>query len=360
MPPKPRRKPPALSITVGVKKQDSSVDLMVAESFESGDMKVTPEGVSMDSREATFDGIPYEQLEVLHDIGRGASSVVKHARHVATGEQYAVKCISLWDKSKRDQLIREIQALYSSDCAALVQFYGATFREGMVAVTLEYMDLGGLDNVIKHFGPPPEKTLACMAFQVLWGLAYLKHEHRVHRDIKPQNILVNSLGEVKLTDFGISKDLQASIMCKTFVGSFKYMSPERMAHTGYDYSSDVWSLGIVLLECATGVYPYAESDAIIDYVNIVTEGDAPKPPEGKFTPEFSEFIGQCVHKDPAERLPAEVLLGSPWLLMHGAEDLDSAVAVVCDWIASKDVERASIERQLREAQAKEEAEAEEK
>lgn len=311
----------------------------------------------MESREAHFDGIPYEDLEVLHDIGRGASSVVKHARHRGTGEQYAVKCISLWDKTKRDQLIKEIQALYSSDCAALVQFYGATFREGMVAVTLEYMDLGGLDNMIKHFGPPAEKALACIAFQVLWGLAYLKHERRVHRDIKPQNILANSLGEVKLTDFGISKDLQASIMCKTFVGSFKYMSPERMAHTGYDYSSDVWSLGIVLLECATGEYPYAESDAIIDYVNIVTEGDAPKPPEGKFSPEFSEFISQCVHKDPAERLPAEVLLGSPWLLMHGAEDLDSAVAIVGDWLSSQDVDSADIERQLREQLAKEEADA---
>lgn len=116
--------------------------------------------------------------------------------------------------------------------------------------------------------------------QVLWGLAYLKHEKRVHRDIKPPNILINSEGQVKLTDFGISKSLQNSraccvvcrhgvvlatpclmqivcaVMCATFVGSFKYMAPERMLHSKYDYSADIWSLGIVLMELALGKYPY--------------------------------------------------------------------------------------------------------
>lgn len=347
MPPKPKRRPPALKPldVAPTKKQDSSSDLLAKSTFEAGELKVDSEGVSIESREAHFDSVPYDELTVIKDIGRGASAVVKVAMDPRTGTRYAVKCISMWDKSKRDQLISEINALYESECSALVQFYGATFREGMVAVTLEYMDLGGLDNVLKHFGPPPEKVLACIAFQVLWGLAYLRHEKRVHRDIKPQNILMNSLGEVKLTDFGISKELQDSIMCKTFVGSFKYMSPERMQHTKYDYSSDIWSLGIVLLELGTGVYPYTESTAIIDYVNIVTEGDPPRPPEGKFSAEFDELVAQCVSKDPKARLPADVLLGSPWLLMHGADDMGAAVEVVAEWIASKDVAACDMEAQ---------------
>merc|ERR1711991_1242493 len=70
----------------------------------------------------------------------------------------------------------------------------------------------------------PEKVLAAITFQCLWGLSYLKHEHRLHRDIKPQNVLLNKLGFVKLTDFGISKELENSIgKCLTVVGTFKYM-----------------------------------------------------------------------------------------------------------------------------------------
>ena len=119
---------------------------------------------------------------------------------------------------------------------------------------------GGLDNVVRKSSEKkiPERVLAHMAFQILWGLGYLAHERRVHRDVKPQNILVNSSvwatfvllnpnfdsssvlclqGEVKLTDFGISKELSTAVLAKTFVGSFKYMSPERMATMPYDYSS---------------------------------------------------------------------------------------------------------------------------
>ena len=71
-------------------------------------------------------------------------------------------------------------------------------------------------------GPIPERILAAIAFQILWGLAYLKHDKRVHRDMKPSNLLINSRGEVKVTDFGVSAELQNSIaMCGTFVGTFK-------------------------------------------------------------------------------------------------------------------------------------------
>jgi serine/threonine protein kinase len=114
-----------------------------------------------------------------------------------------------------------------------------------VAVILEFMNLGGLDNVQRKAPGKciPEKVLAAMAYQILFGLGYLEFERRVHRDIKPQNILVNTTGRVKLTDFGISRELSTAVLAKTFIGSFKYMSPERILHQPYDYASDIWSLG---------------------------------------------------------------------------------------------------------------------
>lgn len=79
----------------------------------------------------------------------------------------------------------------------------------------------------------------------------------LHRDIKPANILMNTNGEVKISDFGISKELNfMDEMSKTNVGTRIYMSPERISCKSYDYKSDIWSLGLVMIELATGIFPY--------------------------------------------------------------------------------------------------------
>jgi mitogen-activated protein kinase kinase 3 len=145
-----------------------------------------------------------------------------HSIHEPTGTPVALKVINLFDKSKREQLIREIVTLYDAQCPNLITFYGAFYREGSITIALEYMNGGSLANVLAQVGPIPESVLANMVYQILWGLAYLKHEKRVHRDLKPSNLLINSRGEVKVTDFGVSAELQNSIaMCGTFVGTFK-------------------------------------------------------------------------------------------------------------------------------------------
>jgi len=120
------------------------------------------------------------------------------------------------------------------------------YREGQVAVILEFMNLGGLDNVIRKAPGKciPEPVLAAMAYQVsaerhcgrhtiprhpppptslqmLFGLGYLAYERRVHRDIKPQNILASTTGQVKLTDFGISRELSTAVLAKTFIGAWR-------------------------------------------------------------------------------------------------------------------------------------------
>ena len=130
---------------------------------------------------------------------------------------------------------------------------------------MEYMDLGSLRaflDVVKEMSSEvpliPEPFIATMLGQILGGLHYL-HEHKsLHRDVKPGNVLTNSLGEVKISDFGISKIIQETL-ARTFVGTSRYMAPERIKHEIYDTPCDIWGLGMILYEMATGALPYADA-----------------------------------------------------------------------------------------------------
>ena len=146
-------------------------------------------------------------------------------------------------------------------------------------VALEYMDMGSLKSLIKlakiKAGYPssieypliPEAVCAKITQQLLCGLSYLNTNMRqMHRDIKPDNILINKKGFVKLTDFGITKQHTGDETEKnrTFVGTLTYMSPERMEGENYSYSGDVWSLGILLVELCTGKFPFKETKGFLE------------------------------------------------------------------------------------------------
>lgn len=283
--------------------------------FVKENVAILPTGVAMKDAPRTFVVDP-DALAMGEVLGRGASSYVQAAIHKPTSTPLALKVISLFDKSKRGQLIREIQALYDADCDTLVSFFGAYLKEGTISIALEYMDCGTLARVasLAPGGRLPEATLAAAAYQLLWALAYLRVEKRLHRDIKPSNVLINALGQVKLSDFGLSAELKHSIgMAATFTGTCRYMSPERIQRSLFSFAADVWSVGLVLLECALGRYPYPEAATYIEAAESIVELPAPTvPPElrSSFTPEFLQLLSSCLVKKAEERLPADILLGS--------------------------------------------------
>jgi serine/threonine protein kinase len=139
---------------------------------------------------------------------------------------------------------------------------------------------------------------------MLQGLLYLhKVRHQIHRDMKPGNILINSEGFVKLTDFGIAKTLEnTSDLCNTFVGTKTYMSPERIEGKEYSFSSDIWSLGLIVYELATGSFPYKFSKVFIEHIeSILMDSEPTLPNDGTFSPELQNFITRCLQKDPKAR-----------------------------------------------------------
>lgn len=187
------------SLSIDTKAQDYFEESFIANGdvFIKDNVAINATGIAMRDNPKKFT-LLYEELIIGDMIGRGSSSVVLQGMHAPTSTQLALKVINLFDRSKREQLIREICTLYDAQCPNLITFYGAFYREGAITIALEYMDGGSLANVLEQVGPIPESVLANMAFQILWGLAYMKHDKRVHRDLKPSNLLINSAGEVKV------------------------------------------------------------------------------------------------------------------------------------------------------------------
>jgi mitogen-activated protein kinase kinase len=182
-----------------------------------------------------------------------------------TGIVMAMKEIRLeLDDAKFAAIIMELDILHRCISPQIIDFYGAFFQEGAVYICIEFMDGGSID---KLYGDGiPENVLRKITLATTLGLKSLKDEHNIiHRDVKPTNILMNTRGQVKICDFGVSGNLVASI-AKTNIGCQSYMAPERIGGVGmtganpgggtYSVQSDIWSLGLTIIECAMGRYPY--------------------------------------------------------------------------------------------------------
>jgi mitogen-activated protein kinase kinase len=168
------------------------------------------------------------------------------------------------EDSKFAQIIMELDILHRCISPFIISFYGGFFQEGSVYICMEHMDGGSIDKL--YGGGVPEGVLKKITLSTVMGLKYLKDEHNIiHRDVKPTNILVNTRGQIKICDFGVSGNLVASV-ARTNIGCQSYMAPERISGGGmsaagsgggsYSVQSDIWSLGLTIIECALGRYPY--------------------------------------------------------------------------------------------------------
>ncbi|XP_014205263.1 dual specificity mitogen-activated protein kinase kinase 6 isoform X2 [Copidosoma floridanum] len=274
---------------------------------------------------------------MLCNLGRGAYGVVDKMKHKQSGTIMAVKRITVSVNSQEQKrLLMDLDiSMRSSDCPYTVQFYGALFREGDVWICMEVMDMS-LDKfytkVYKHGRSIPEDVLGKIAFKVVSALHYLYSQLRViHRDVKPSNILINRQGEVKICDFGISGYLVDSVAKTIDAGCKPYMAPERIDPTGnpsqYDIRSDVWSLGISLLELATGKFPYESWRTPFEQLKQVVKDDAPKLPPNTFSAEFEELITNCLMKDYTRRPNYNQLLEMNFITKHAKKETNVAAFV---------------------------------
>ncbi|XP_046406278.1 dual specificity mitogen-activated protein kinase kinase 6 [Ischnura elegans] len=276
-----------------------------------------------------------DDLEKIGDLGRGAYGVVEKMRHVPSGTVMAVKRITATvNTQEQKRLLMDLDiSMRTSDCPYTVQFHGALFREGDVWICMEVMDTS-LDKfyakVYRNGRQIPEDILGKITHAVVNALHYLYSALRViHRDVKPSNILINRKGEVKMCDFGISGYLVDSVAKTIDAGCKPYMAPERIDPQGnpsqYDIRSDVWSLGISLMELATGRFPYNSWGTPFEQLKQVVTDDPPRlPASSNFSPDFQDIIAQCLQKDYRSRPYYSSLLTHSFILAQENRDTDVA------------------------------------
>lgn len=334
----------------------ASFDLSDTGTFKKQDFAVGRNGLSRAAGRRTHGlsgvALHFRDFDVLEELGQGASGLVHKARHRPTGTVVAIKTVNISDKGKRDQTMTELRSLISSTCPYLVSLYEAFYEDMQVHMILEFMDGGDLQHLVRSTaasgGIHDELTLYKIATQVLCGLNYLhRQRHQLHRDLKPANIMLTSEGLVKISDFGITSELDSTMgMATTFVGgarawdgrrptggthlsaatpragTMSYMSPERLSGERYSYPSDMWSFGLVMLELATGRYPFQGTNYFA-LLNRITQGPPPDiPTDLPLTEDFRDFVKTCLEKEPMRRPTVTELQRHPWMRRFGADEMD--------------------------------------
>ncbi|ORX78228.1 kinase-like protein [Basidiobolus meristosporus CBS 931.73] len=231
-----------------------------------------------------------EDLKTLDELGSGNGGAVSKILHIPTKTITARKIVHIEAKtSVRKQIIRELQILHDCNSLYIVSFYGAFMDENdmKISICMEYIDKGSLDHLYRRIGPIPEPMIGSITCSVLHGLAYLYDHHRIiHRDVKLSNNLIDSARSVKLCDFGVSGILVDSI-AETFVGTSWYMS--RITGASYSVKSDVWSLGVSLLELSQEKFPFPQL-SVFELLQCIVDEDLPTLPMAMFPTDFLDMV----------------------------------------------------------------------
>lgn len=265
-------------------------------------------------------------------IGQGSFGSVYLALHAVTGELLAVKQVEApapgansqndtRKKSMIEALKREISLLRDLRHPNIVQYLGCSSSVDYLNIFLEYVPGGSVQTMLNSYGALPEPLVRSFVRQILTGLSYLHQRDIIHRDIKGANILVDNKGTIKISDFGISKKVEATNILNgannsknrpSLQGSVFWMAPEVVKQTSYTRKADIWSLGCLVVEMMTGTHPFPDCSQLQAIFKIGGGKASPTIPDSA-SEDAKLFLSQTFEMDHNLRPSADELMLSPFL-----------------------------------------------
>ncbi|KAJ3692335.1 hypothetical protein LUZ60_012685 [Juncus effusus] len=274
-----------------------------------------------------------------HALGHGVTATVSIATACNSGEVFAVKSLQL---ARAEALKREQSILSSLNSPFVISYLGSEIsrdsstNQWCYNLFMELAPGGSLsDQIKKKDGGLTEPFIQSRTYEILSGLDYL-HKNRVtHCDIKCQNILIGSDGRAKIADFGCSKGESGQEGEFQIRGTPMFMAPEVVRGEEQGKEADVWALGCVIIEMATGGVPWPGfTDPVSVLHHIGSSSEAPLFPDW-ISQQGKDFLSKCLNRDPRERWSAEKLLNHPFV----AESENWAVekGEMESWISPKSI-----------------------
>lgn len=261
------------------------------------------------------EGNPNDYYSDLKKIGQGASGGV-YLAHTINSENMvvAIKQMNLEQQPKKELIINEILVMKGSKHPNIVNYIDSYLLKGDLWVIMEYMEGGSLTEIVTH-SVMTEGQIGAVCRETLKGLKFLHSKGVIHRDIKSDNILLNTEGMIKMTDFGFCAQInELNLKRTTMVGTPYWMAPEVVSRKEYGPKVDIWSLGIMIIEMIEGEPPYLNETPLRALYLIATNGTPRlKEPEA-LSNDIKRFLSRCLQVDPTKRATAEKLLEDGFIL----------------------------------------------
>jgi len=247
------------------------------------------------------------RYEIIEKIGEGGMATIYRAQDLRLKRFVAIKVLSeklAEDPEILSRFLREAQSAARLVHPNIVNVYDIEESDGLNYIIMEYIDAHSLKKIIEKQAPFDRETVLKVFKQIANAVKFAHENGIIHRDLKPQNVLVNSMGLLKVTDFGIARAITSSSLTHTgtMMGTVQYFSPEQAQGKPVDRTTDIYSLGIILFEILTGKLPF-EGDNLVAIALKQVQEDPPAPStiNPSVTPYMDKVVLKALSKNPGDR-----------------------------------------------------------